>query len=113
MSVLGLVEKERFGRHEARSWSVQCSFLIFSAVSNVGNPIFLHIWHMSSMRLQSSQHYLSVLPLSTATNPAPWWWSSSTNAVELYRGCLAPLSRDVRGCGDLSSACFVNVSKDG
>lgn len=24
MSVLGLVEKERFGRHEARSWSGQC-----------------------------------------------------------------------------------------
>lgn len=40
MSVLGLVEKEKFGRHEARSWSGQCSFLTFSAVSNVGNTYF-------------------------------------------------------------------------
>lgn len=25
-------------------------------------PIFLHIWHMSCMRLQSSERFLSVLP---------------------------------------------------
>lgn len=79
MSVLGLVEKERFGRHEARSWSRQCSFLIFSAVSNVGNTYFsthlAHELHEAAEFVALSQHASPIHCHQSCNVVVPMLWN--------------------------------------
>lgn len=76
-------------------------------MSNVGNTYFsTHLAH----ELHEAAEFRAFSQRASPYPLPPVLHRGGTSAVELHRWCLAPLPRDVRGCGGLSRACFVAVS---